>query len=425
MSEQSKISVRGITVWLVCAIFFTYEFLLRTVLGTFQHPIMADLNLTPLSFALLSSTAFIGIYGLMQMPVGFIADKFGLKKSLLFAVILCVVSTLFFAFTYEFKFAVIARMLMGFGASFGFICLLVSVYEWMPSRFYGLFIGLSQFIGTLGPMIAAGPFNEMAQNGSTDWRTIFLGLSLFGAALVIPVLFFVKNNQQNMGGFRVLSRSIPVVSSLKTILKQKQMWWIAIYCALVFFTIEYLSENEGKAYIELLGFSSSFASYMITVGWLGYAIGCPLLGFISDLLKRRKLVMLLGAVCCLGAMASLVYGPATKTSLMITFFMIGVGASAQSVGFAIMAEQCNKYYLAAGLGFNNAMIAFVSSVNAPFIGWLLEYHGPSHEVQLPDYVFAFNFVLGLITISIIAAMFFIKETYCRPTKEFTVVTSGS
>ena len=83
MSEENKINLKSLLVWLVCALFFMYEFLLRTVVGTFQIQLTDDLNLTPMSFSLLSSTGYLAIYGLMQIPVGLIAARFGLKKSLL------------------------------------------------------------------------------------------------------------------------------------------------------------------------------------------------------------------------------------------------------------------------------------------------------------------------------------------------------
>lgn len=33
---QDKITLKGTVVWLICVSFYFYEFLLRTVLGTFQ-----------------------------------------------------------------------------------------------------------------------------------------------------------------------------------------------------------------------------------------------------------------------------------------------------------------------------------------------------------------------------------------------------
>ena len=75
---------------------------------------------------------------------------------------------------------------------FGFICLLVAVYKWMPKRNIALLIGLSQFIGTLGPMIAAGPINAIANASDITWRTVFCGLGLFGILLTLMILFLVK-----------------------------------------------------------------------------------------------------------------------------------------------------------------------------------------------------------------------------------------
>ncbi len=78
---NNRLSFLAITIWLTCAVFFMYEFLLRTILGTFEHQIISDLDLSILTFSILSSTAYQLTYGIMQIPVGIITDKLGLKKS--------------------------------------------------------------------------------------------------------------------------------------------------------------------------------------------------------------------------------------------------------------------------------------------------------------------------------------------------------
>lgn len=421
MTSVNKISARGLIVWVTCAVFFGYEFLLRTVLGTFQHPISYDLQLSPISFAVLSTTAYLMVYGLMQVPVGIIVDRFGLKKSLIFAVVVCAISTVMFSFAYEFKIAVIARMLMGLGSSFGFVCLLVAVYEWMPQNRFGLFVGLSQFLGTLGPMIAAGPLNQYASAGDKDWRPIFWGLGVTGCAILIIIIAFVKNNLGQMGGFRIIQKPKPTMLNLSQLLSQKQVWIIALYSACVYFGLEYLSENEGKIFLQLNGYDSSFSSYMITVAWIGYAIGCPLLGGLSDYYKRRKVVMTLSALLALISLVTIIFFPISKPVLTVAFVVLGIGAGGQSIGFAMMAEQCSSAYLAAGLGVNNAMIAVVSSINAPLIGALIDMRSEGLAPVVLDYQFAFSLVVGLISIAFLVSVLFVKETYCRSTKGFTVI----
>ena len=56
MLKENQFSSKGLFIWFVCAIFFLYEFLLRTVLGTFQQPIMHDLQISTIEFSIISST---------------------------------------------------------------------------------------------------------------------------------------------------------------------------------------------------------------------------------------------------------------------------------------------------------------------------------------------------------------------------------
>ena len=97
MQADNKLTLRGTWIWGITAIFFVYEFMGRVMLGSFQTPIMSDVNLTLVEFSLVSSTFYQVIYGTMQMPVGFLADRFGLKKSLTLAALLCAAAMLWFS----------------------------------------------------------------------------------------------------------------------------------------------------------------------------------------------------------------------------------------------------------------------------------------------------------------------------------------
>jgi MFS family permease len=424
MTASSQMTVRGTTVWLICALFFMYEFLLRTVIGTFQYPITQDLHLTSLSFALISSSAYQLAYGSMQIPVGFITDRHGLKKALFFAAGFCSIATLGFSFSHEFYTAILFRLLMGLGSSFGFVCLLVAVYDWMPRKNIGFFIGLSQFIGTMGPMLAAGPIHTLSTNSGINWRSIFFILALVGFILTLLVFLFVDKNYQTKGRFTIITRPLHISHTLGQLLTQKQIWYIALYSGLVYFSIEYLSENEGLSYLKLNHYSGKFSSYMITLAWVGYALGCPLLGLISDMLQKRKPILILAAACSFISIVCIVYYPINKTVLSLSFLLLGIGASGQSIGFAVMAEQCKESYLAAGLGFNNAIITLVSAINAPLVGYLLTKFSSTHanQFQLDDYHKAFSVIILLIFFGLLISIVAIKETFCKKRRENTILT---
>ena len=132
--DDNKLQPKGFLVWSICALFFLYEFFLRTVIVTYRNPIMDDLGLTLFQFSLLSTTIFLLVYGIMQIPAGLIVDNIGLKKSLVIAAICCTISSIGFAYSHNYLIALTCRTFMGFGAAFGFICLLISVHDWIAAQ---------------------------------------------------------------------------------------------------------------------------------------------------------------------------------------------------------------------------------------------------------------------------------------------------
>jgi MFS family permease len=415
---ENKFKIKGFIVWFVCAVFFMYEFLLRTVIGTFQHHLMADLNITSFQFSLLSTTIFLLIYGLMQIPVGIIVENIGLKKSLFFAAVLCGLAALSFSYAHGFRFALLCRMLMGLGASFGFICLLMSVKDWMPHRYSAIFIGLSQFIGTLGPMGAAGPLSSLSESGGVTWRMIFFSLGIIGIIISVLVLLFVENNQHESGKYIVLAKPEKISVSLRRLFTRSQPWIIAVSATCIYFAIEYLTENEGRIFLTLKGISPQSASNMLTISWVGFAIGCPLVGLISDFYERRKSIISGCSIIALVAICMVVFIN-DKLLLQLGFFLLGIGASGISIGYAITAEQFKPQFVAVGFGLTNAVIMSISAINAPLLGVLLDHLASGSQATLQNYQHVFYSLIGIGIIGVIASVFFIKETFCKSLVDFT------
>jgi MFS family permease len=420
MLKQTQFTVKGFVVWSVCVLFFLYEFFLRVSLGSFQHPLMHDLNLSAVQYSLLSSTLFFVIYGLMQIPVGLIIDKIGIKKALMIGSIICALGSFAFASASTFWFAVIARVFMGLGASFGFLSLLVAVNDWMPHRNNALFIGLSQFIGTMGPMFGAGPLESYTSSGHIAWQLVFKALGMIGLVIFVLIAIFVQNKHEAAEKYSILRRPESTKRSLIKLFSRAQAWYIALFSAGVYLIIEYLSENEGRVFIVLKGFSESFASYMITLSWLGYAVGCPLLGFISDSTQRRKPVLVAAASMSVISMCLILFST-TKLGLILGFFMLGIAASGQSVGFAIISEQFKSQFIGVGLALNNTLIMVLSAINAPLIGWIIDRSRQLADFGMPTYTHAFLILLFFATLSAILAFFFIKETFCKSAVDFNVL----
>ncbi len=417
---DQKIEAIGIFVWSIAAIFFLYEFFLRTFVGSIAHQLIHDLHLSIEQFTLIGSAYYLA-YGLMQMPVGLLADKFGVKKIMIFATLTCALATFLFAHSHSFSEALLGRFLMGFGSSFAFVCLLVIVSNWFPKRFFGFFAGASQFIGTMGPVLAGGPLISWLIDSHTNWRFALSSIGAFGIVLALLTLFFVKDKPPGrQDTLLFLSKDESTQTRLKRLFKTKQAWVVAVYSASTYVSIAVMAAVWGTDYLQAAGLSQKSAAYMLSIAWIAYAIGCPGFGFLSDLTRRRKPFLILCAVLGLASMSLILYGHFTSEAAYdVLFFMLGLAATGQNIGFAAIVEHTTSDVKATALGLNNGLITLSGAVLPLAVGYIISLSSGSsnaENVPLHSFVVGLSLLPVVYLISLIVSVFFFKETYCKPQK---------
>jgi len=424
MKRDDKIvSLLGLSIWILAAVFFLYEFFLRTFVGSIAKDIIGDLHLSIEQFALISA-AYYFTYGLMQIPVGILADKFGVKRIMIFAMLMCALATFIFSRAVNFETALIGRLLMGFGSSFAFVCLLVIVSAWFPNRYFAFFVGASQFIGTMGPVLAGGPLLSLLANAHESWRVALSEIGMFGAVLAVIALVLVRSKPREAGAMHYVKRTEPFGVRIRRLFQNKQAWVVAAYSGTVYVSIALMAAAWGTDYLESRGLPQTSAAYMISLSWIAYAIGCPLWGAISDLTHRRKPYLILCALFGLVATSLIVYVPfSTVWSYSILFFLLGFGASGQNLGFAAIGEHTDMDVRATAMGLNNGMIIMGGAV-VPLLASLLIHASSQGQA---DSLVAHDFTLGLslmplmYVISLCLSFFWFKETYAKPQQEMIVL----
>lgn len=422
---KSPISILGLVVWGIAALFFLYEFFLRTFIGSVAHQVIPDLNLNAESFATIAAGYYV-TYGLMQVPVGILVDRFGVKILMIFATLICAGATFLFANAQGFYSAILSRLLMGFGSSFAFVCLLFVVITWFPRKYFGFFAGVSQFIGTMGPLLAGGPLIALINAYHETWRTALSEISIIGVVLAILALLFVKAKpREDEDHLIVLTQTRSLKISLKSLLKNQQAWWIAFYSMSVYVPVALLGAVWGTDYLQARGLTQALAADMVSLIWFGYAVGCPMLGAFSDIAKRRKPTLILCALFGLAATAGIVYIPFQNVQWVygVLFFILGIAGSGQNIGFATIAEQVDVETRATALGLNNATITLFGAVIPPVASFFIYLSAGKGAVHLKpeDFIIGFSVMPLLYLISFLISSFLLKETFCKPQKEAIVL----
>jgi MFS family permease len=169
--------------------------------------------------------------------------------------------------------------------------------------------------------------------------------------------------------------------------------------------VRYLQDAHGFNYA-----SAVFRTAMVPLGWI---IGCPLLGFISDRLGRRKPVIIGAAGVLLTCLAWILFGTPGVLPPYVLGLVAGVASGSAMLPYTVIKEANPPQFGGIATGVVNFLNFTFSALLGPLFGWLLQYlSGASGAMQLRHYQIAFAPLLLGVAIAIGLA-FFLKETGSR------------
>jgi len=151
----------------------------RGTLPTAAHLMQGDLHLDDVQMGTLLS-AFSWTYAFLQVPVGWLAERYGAHRILAAGLTLWASSTMLIGTAHTFAMLLVLRLLLGVGESAGFPCVAKLLAEVVPPKGLGTANGIVGFAYLFGPAIGTYVGGRlMAQFG---WRSAFL---VFGAVSLL------------------------------------------------------------------------------------------------------------------------------------------------------------------------------------------------------------------------------------------------
>jgi len=414
--------------WLICglgALYYSYEYFLRISPSVMEPALREHFNLSATGFGLLSAFYYYA-YVPLQLPVGVLLDRYGPRLLLTFACFVCVLGTFIFAGTSVFWVAATGRFLVGFGSAFAFVGVLKLATIWLPEDKLAMVSGMAAALGTIGAMIGDNLLGHLVND--IGWRQTVNMTAYFGIGLMILLWLGIrdKKSQKVTGG--TINSFRKSMIDLGIIMRCRQIWINGMFGCLVYLPTTVFAELWGIPYLKhahnLPQDSADFANSLL---FFGFTIGAPLMGYISDKLKRRKLPMLFGASGAAIVMMIVLYMPGlTNTNINILMFMLGLLYSAQCIVFAVGRELSPNEAAGTAMAMTNMIVMLGAMFLQPLVGKLLDMSLASHMAAIPieslsidtlqqfytadDYQFALSIIpLGIIIAAILT--FFLKETY--------------
>jgi len=320
----------------------------RTSSAVIALELMKDLRLNAQSLGLLSSVFFYA-FAFVQLPMGAAMDLFGAKKTLVFLALVGLCGTLFFASARTFTVAMMGRAMMGMGMA----CALMGTFKlfinWYPRDVFATASGLILSFGTLGVMAATAPLAKVV--AFAGWRTAFLGMALIH--LGVTVWIVLKVREQPESGKRAKGAGVPYSNLKKPEHRASRRDFLLVFRHPSFWLISFTTFVRYGSYVAISGlwagpflrevyhFSLVKTGAYLLAFPLGFVMGSPILGFLSDrVLKRRKHVVVLGMAGYSLMMLPLCFskGMIPGRFLYLSFMGMGFFTSAGGIMYANIKE---------------------------------------------------------------------------------------
>lgn len=402
-------------IWSIAAAFFFLEYIVRISPGVMTEPLQRDFNITAASLGMLSA-CFYYPYVLMQIPVGMLVDKFGTRWILGIMAIVCACSVFLFASTHTLLLAEIARCLMGLTGAFAFVGALKLASTWFSPNRFGFLAGMTQALGMFGGAAGAGPLAALV--GYAGWRFSLITLGVLIALLSVAFLFIIRDKPEPNQATKIKNKA-SFFTGLLTVIKNPMIWLNGFIVGLLYAPTAAFGELWGPLYIQqVYGISPELGATLISCIFIGWAVGGPLFGWISDKICRRKPVIIGSTVLSLLFISILLYMPFLPLSILfIIAFLYGISNIGVATCYATACEFNPIHLAGTSVGFTNMFSIMIGgAVMQPLIGWLLDLGWKGAYLNNIRIYTAQNFqtVMLILPASLIICLIlciFLKESY--------------
>jgi MFS family permease len=249
-------------------------------------PLMRDLGVGAAVLGNLSAFYFYAYAGL-QIPVGMTLDRWGPRRVLTAAAAFCALGSLCFALSESLGPLYLGRLMIGVGSAFGFVGALTLAGRWFPPRRFALVSGLTMMAGMTGGILGQAPLAVLVD--AVGWRLPLLGATAVGALLAAGIWFVVRDRPPEAASEATPERGPNILAALKEVLGRRQNWIIALVGAATSAPMLAFAGLWGVAWLmQVQGMTRPQAAATTSALLIGWALGSPLAGYLSDRLARRK-----------------------------------------------------------------------------------------------------------------------------------------
>jgi len=312
--------------------------------------------------------------------------------------------------------------LQGAGGVFALIGAIYLVSTYMPASRAATMIGVTQMFGMAGG--SAGQFVVGPIIGSgVPWDSFWLVTGIIGIPIAIGLFFLIPGRQpSDAAGKSGLGTAL---RGFGTVFANPQSILCGLIAGLIFMPttifdmvwgVRFLEEAHNIPYSEAV-----FRSASVPFGWI---IGCPLLGWISDRIGRRKPVILGATLVLLLCMALILYGPRGVFPPYLLGLVTGIASGSAMINYSVIKEANRPDLAGTATGVINFINFSMTALFGPIFARMLAAASAGGERELAHYQDTFQPLLYGVALAILLTLL-LRETGPKARKAVEAPPQGA
>lgn len=322
----------------------------------------------------LFSVLQVGVYAVLQVPVGVLLDRYGPRVLISTGLLLMAVGQGCLAVAESVPVGVGARMLVGAGDAMTFISVIRAAVNWWPPRYLPVVTQTTAIVGQCGQLAATYPL--IALLAGFGWTVTFFGAATVTLLVFLLVVFLLR--EAPVHSTRDVGRS----SGKETLRSVRQVWGqpgtrLGFWCH---FTVQF----AGMLFVLIWGYPFLVAGQGLSPQMAGTLLAAMvpagivvgfLLGSLSGTYPHRRLHLIGTCLAAtVGAWTAVILWPAPVPTWLLVLLVLSLASNvpASMIGLDVTRAHNASHHLGIATGITNSGGFFAALVAIFLIGAALD-----------------------------------------------------